>query len=380
VKELEQFPFLKDYLETNKHKLIEGPDRQKLLKEGKIRWFDYSVYRNREFFENVKVKIVCPYRAKENTFAIDEEGSFGTTDIYGILPKKESALDIKYLLAVLNSKLLTFWYAKAGKTKGVMLEYFTTPLKRIPIKKLPQDKQEPLVKLVERIVVLKKARYKLFEFWTKWATSLKNDERSLYDVLSKDKEFIREGKFNMTWTLKATFYPDEHLGKTDKLFQDFHVVGGVVKPIIRIYGIDKNNREELSFEVEFNNRELMLHIYLSLLQALESKAEIKTLSQLFDKTVIPIIKGVNRGLNELTPNIIKKVDDDFGRWLKEEKIEGVEPDIVKIDNEVENIEAEIDALVFKLYDLNEDEIKIVFDSLKTPTSYQSKVLEFYRKL
>jgi hypothetical protein len=124
----------------------------------------------------------------------------------------------------------------------------------------------------------------------------------------------------------------------------------------------------------------MLHTYCSLLQALESKLNIKTLSQLFEKTKVPIIKEVNKSPNELTPNMIKKTREEFEKWLEEKGIRELGADIVKIDNETEDLKARIDALVFKLYGLNEDEIKVVFDSLKTPAMYRSKVFEFFRKL
>jgi len=124
----------------------------------------------------------------------------------------------------------------------------------------------------------------------------------------------------------------------------------------------------------------MLHIYCSLLQALWSRVKIKNLLQLFTKTTIPTIKEVNKSPNQLTPNIVKKSKEEFEKWLKEEKMEKVEADIVKIDNEIESIEAQVDALVFKSYNLEEEEIKVVFDSLKTPRIYRGKLLEFFRRL
>jgi hypothetical protein len=379
VQNLEQYPFLKRYLEAKRHLLIAGPDRQRLLKKRKIRWFDYSVYRNREIFENEKMKIVCPYRAKENTFALDEEGVFGTTDMYAILPKNEAVLDIKYLLALLNSTLLTFWYREAGKRKGAMLEYFTTPLKRIVIKQVSYDKQQPIIKLVERIIFLKKANYNFIKIWTDWCTRLKNSESSLHEILCEDMKFMKTGQFEKTWASKVTFYPAKCEMPRD-VFSNFKIKGETMKNAIKIYGLDQNNKEKLIYEIEFKDRYLMLHLYSSLIEALKSRAKIKTLSQLLKKTIIPIIKEVNRSPNELTPNIIKKVRDEFESWLKKNEIEDVEADIVWIDNETEDLEAKIDALVFKLYRLEEDEIKTVFDSLKTPTMYQGKVLEFFGKL
>jgi len=116
------------------------------------------------------------------------------------------------------------------------------------------------------------------------------------------------------------------------------------------------------------------------MQTLESRAKVKTLSQLFAKTMILIVKEVNRSPKELTPNIMKKAKEDFEKWKSEKHITDVNPDIANIINEVDNAEAEIDVLVFKLYGLQENEITTVFNSLKTSSTHQAKVLQFLRKL
>ena len=116
------------------------------------------------------------------------------------------------------------------------------------------------------------------------------------------------------------------------------------------------------------------------MQTLESRAKVKTLSKLFAKTMILIVKEVNRSPKELTPNIMKKAKEDFEKWKSEKHITDVNPDIANIINEVDNAEAEIDVLVFKLYGLQENEITTVFNSLKTSSTHQAKVLQFLRKL
>ena len=106
---MKDFPNVQRYLLTNKRKLEAGPDRQKLMKSGKIRWFDYSVYRNLELFQTSDVKIICPYRSQLPRFALDRAGSFAATDVYAILPKDKS--DIHSVLGILNSDFLQFWYS-----------------------------------------------------------------------------------------------------------------------------------------------------------------------------------------------------------------------------------------------------------------------------
>jgi hypothetical protein len=89
---------------------------------------------------------------------------YGLTDTYIIVPEENCEMDIKYLLALLNSQVLDFWYTHAGKAKGSMNEYFTTPLRRIPIRKIDFSNPEEtsihneLVELVTQLVPLLKSR------------------------------------------------------------------------------------------------------------------------------------------------------------------------------------------------------------------------------
>jgi adenine-specific DNA-methyltransferase len=121
------------------------------MESGKIRWFDYSVYRNLDLFLSKEKRILCPYRSLTTRFAIDETGSFAATDIYAIIPV-ESA-DIYSILGILNSEFINFWYSLAGKRKGRMLEFFSNPLKKIPIPRFEiRNEITPLVKELLKIV------------------------------------------------------------------------------------------------------------------------------------------------------------------------------------------------------------------------------------
>jgi len=316
------------------------------------------------------------------TAALDENGEYGNLTGMYALYDLNSNYEPRFLLALLNSSLLDFYYKSLyGSTHmaGGYLNFHGSYIKNLPLIRAEAIQQKTIARYVYRVELLKKIRCILFKLWKEWSTRLKNDEFTLLKVLSKDGKLIRSGSFEKVWTSKVSFYPTE--GKMPrKIFNDFKIMGEMKRNRMVIYGMDKNNKEELVYEMEFNNRELMLHVYCSLLQALGSRRKIKTLSHVFTKTIVPVIKEVNRNSNELTPNIIKKVRDEFEDWLRQNKIENVEADIVKIDNEIEDLEARIDALVFKLYELEEEEIKLVFDSLKTSTIYQGKVFEFFRKL
>lgn len=371
-----KYPKTFDYLNTKRHFL---ETREKGRWKGSSRWYEYS--RAQNFGCHPLVKIITPGISTNANYALDENQYFIDRGSYGIILKDGVKIGYKYLLALLNSKVLDFFLkSTAPFVSGGYYSYQTKYLNNLPIKMVTDTNQQNKIEtIVNQIRILKKAYYKFLESWTEWCIQLKNNEYSLEKILADDARFIKTGKFQKAWTSKVTFYPTD-LKTPKKIFKGFKIRGEYKRNLLAIYGLHENDEEELVYEMEFDNRDLMLHVYCSLLEALQSRAKIKTFYHLLTKTTIPIIKEVNRGSNELTPNIIKKVRNEFEDWLRQNKIENVETDIVKIDNEIEDLEAKIDALVFKLYGLEENEIKVVFDSLKTPTIYQGKVFEFFRKL
>jgi hypothetical protein len=316
------------------------------------------------------------------TAAFDENGEYGNLTGMYALYNLSSDYEPRVMLALLNSSLLDFYYKSLyGSTHmaGGYLNFHGTYIENLPILKVEATQQKTIANYVRQLELRKKAHHIFFKIWKEWCTQLKNSEYSLYRILSEDAEFMKTGKFDKAWTTKVTFYPTEN-ATSNLVFDDFRIIGEPSKYVIRIYGLDENNKEQLVYEMELSNKDLMLHIYCSLLQALGSRVKIKTLFQLFDKTLIPIIKEVNENPKELTPNIIKKAKYELEKWLREQGIEGIEADIVQIDNAIEDIEARIDALVFRLYQLKEDEVATAFHFLKTSMSHQGKVLEIFRKL
>ncbi|MHA1827812.1 MAG: Eco57I restriction-modification methylase domain-containing protein [Candidatus Heimdallarchaeaceae archaeon] len=155
IKNLRTYPKIESYLYEKKALLIQGQDRLKLLLKNKIRWFDFSVYRNLNFFEHTKEKILCPYRSLSCSFSFDAEKHFGATDVYGIA--SDNRENLLYLLAILNSTSFEFWYRETGKRKGKMLEFFSKPLGTVLIP-VVEEKKSLIVKVEKILSLLKKGQ------------------------------------------------------------------------------------------------------------------------------------------------------------------------------------------------------------------------------
>lgn len=162
-------------------KILEAKRETKL---GRLPWYSLHWSREQEIFEGEK--IICPQRSYQNSFAYNNIPWFSSADVYFITKKNED-INLKYLLAILNSKLCYIWLYKKGKRKGDMLELYATPLEQIPIKIISNDEQEKYIQIVDRIIELKKL--------DKDTQDLENqiDEMvyDLYELTEEEKELVR---------------------------------------------------------------------------------------------------------------------------------------------------------------------------------------------
>jgi len=153
---------LNDYPHIKKHffryeKIIKArsEDRgemQAAMKVGK--WWVIFAARAGVDFESSK--IVCPQRSHMNTFGYNEDVWYGGTDIYIITNANYNSIELKYILALLNSKLFYVWLYYKGKRKGELLELLYKPLSEIPIKKISKPEQIPFIKVIDHILAITK--------------------------------------------------------------------------------------------------------------------------------------------------------------------------------------------------------------------------------
>ena len=126
-------------------------DERREVINGVRQWYELTWPRDPELFE--KVKIVWPYRSHENRFALSSSTWFGSTDLY-LLTKSEYELDLKYVLAILNSSIYYIWLYFKGKRKGNMLELFQVPISEIPIPVPDKSKINEIISIVDKILLL----------------------------------------------------------------------------------------------------------------------------------------------------------------------------------------------------------------------------------
>ena len=112
----------------NRAEFVRNPDRK---------WYVLAWSRDEALLQGPK--LIVSYRDYRNNFVYDESGLFGLSGMYFIATKAESAISLKYISALLNSKLLDLWYAHRGKRKGKQREYVERPINDIPIRRIQFD-------------------------------------------------------------------------------------------------------------------------------------------------------------------------------------------------------------------------------------------------
>jgi hypothetical protein len=124
-------------------------------------WYAYVYPKNIDVMS--ASKILVPDIADRASFALDETGEYAFTSGYGITLKGNVAESPKYVLGLLNSKVLDFYLKNVSTTmRGGFFRYFTQFIEQLPIRTInfadATDKalHDKMVQLVESMLALHK--------------------------------------------------------------------------------------------------------------------------------------------------------------------------------------------------------------------------------
>lgn len=149
------FPKTLEYLLKNKEYLLSRENGKK----DNSNWYGYIYPKNIELMKSPK--ILVPDIADRASFAMDEIGKYAFTSGYGITFKNTIKESSKYILGLLNSKVLNFYLRNVStQLRGGFFRYFTQFIEQLPIRlinfdvKSDRDKHDRMVSLVEQIMSL----------------------------------------------------------------------------------------------------------------------------------------------------------------------------------------------------------------------------------
>ncbi|MCI0645538.1 MAG: N-6 DNA methylase [Chloroflexi bacterium] len=157
IENLDDYPRVKAYLEEHRQTLEE----RAAFKRGDCEWWRFTWPLHKEKY-NLS-KIVTPFISPANRFALDTSTDYvGLTDTYVIFPTDKSP-DLRYLLALLNSKLLNFRFRYIGKAKDYRYEYVENGLRKIPVRLASASVEQELIELAQLMLDLNLVRQALYD-------------------------------------------------------------------------------------------------------------------------------------------------------------------------------------------------------------------------
>jgi hypothetical protein len=183
VEEVESFEDLpeniRSYLLEHREKLA---GRAEIKRNQNRAWWKYTFPMHKEYYKFPK--LWSSYRGKRNTFCLDRSSDYiGLTNTTAIFATNEK-MDIRYVLALLNSKLLTFRYRYIGKQTGSgVFEFFENQISQLPIPSIEESEQQPFIEKIDEIITAKKMG--------KETTELENEiDRMVYGLYGLSDEEI----------------------------------------------------------------------------------------------------------------------------------------------------------------------------------------------
>jgi len=148
-----KYPNTFKYLLSKKKSLEERKDSRKTFEDSN-KWYSLTRFGQLENFQ--KTKIVFPGEQKVPKFSIDNNQSgYSGARVFGIT-LTDKKINLKYLLAILNSKVIAFVIHSTFPVKaGGYYSSSSTFVDKLPIIQLSADKQKPLIELVDKILEAK---------------------------------------------------------------------------------------------------------------------------------------------------------------------------------------------------------------------------------
>ncbi|MEG1871157.1 MAG: TaqI-like C-terminal specificity domain-containing protein, partial [Peptostreptococcaceae bacterium] len=127
IKKEDEYPNSIRYISEYKDKLSMRRECARDIRQ----WYQLQWGRTQNIFE--EKKIIFPFKAGSNKFALDE-GSYFSADVYALRLKEQEKFTYEFLLFILNSNLYEFYFKAFAKKLGEDLyEYYPNNLMKLRI-------------------------------------------------------------------------------------------------------------------------------------------------------------------------------------------------------------------------------------------------------
>jgi type I restriction-modification system DNA methylase subunit len=302
--DIDSYPNTKEYLLEFKDELSERKDGAFISAERK--WFELNIPIDLSILESKK--IISPDISNHTNFTLEQGHFYCLNTTYLFVLRDDLKPLYEFVLGVLNSKLIEFYFAQISPPlRGGYYRFTRRYVDYIPIR-LPQTPEE----------------------------------QDLADEITKNVEQILE---KVKFEQKNEKFPDEYI-------QDYRSKGEEFDSINISFN---SNHKVIELEIEKDTNGRGYNITIGKKEKpifVESEAKVDY--------VVTALKGKSAKKDEKMQLLIPKSDtivEEILKKLEEDKAKTKSPSVAEL-------EEEINELVYKLYGLNEKDVKVIEDFLR----------------
>ncbi|MDP2208480.1 MAG: N-6 DNA methylase [Bacteroidota bacterium] len=317
---------VRDYPRIFKHLQKFKPilENKREAQEGKLPWYSMHWARTNDLFAGEKI-IVSKWPTS-NDFGYSDQDYYSDANTYLIKIKNHPKESLKYILGILNSKVIAYYFEQKGSKRGD--KYFfpkefcqTLPIKPIKTKE-EQKLHDKIVELVDEMIVERK---KLLEL-TRYISDPQFINKKYYDdeiPVLNDKTIVSSLGWKGARPLKrndAIAYSIGQIEPEKFTLVKYQMVGETLfesKAVVRLIGAD-------SSVVEIKCEKSMIDLLSTILEDYKQKS----LKEILDDVELP-----------LDPKLLTEKKTEISKQIK------------TTINKINHIQTSIDKLTMKLYSI-----------------------------
>jgi hypothetical protein len=298
-------------------------ENKREAQEGKLPWYSMHWARTDELFQNEKI-IVSKW-PPSNDFGFSDGEYFCDANIYIIKPKQETNESLKYILGVLNSKVIGYYFERKGSKRGDKYFFPKEFCQKIPIKPIGNKREKKLhdkiAALVDEMITERKKLLELTPYIMDTQFINQKYFGSTVPELS-DKTIVHSLGWNGARPLNRSDAIKYSLGKIepeDFMLAKVQMVGETLfesRSTIRLIGIDDS-------VIEVKGERKMLELLTTMLADYKNKS----LKEILDDIELPLdtkllqekkttmlkdIKALTKRITDLQENIDRVVMELYG--------------------------------------------------------------------
>ena len=330
------------------------------------KWWKWTSPRNLEIFGSKIPKLVAPYIASENKFAIETSGAFdGSGDVLGIKVNEDYPINIFAMLGLLNSRLYNFLHFIRAKPKDYRFEYYPNTILELP---LPNEeafnKKEISLgefnKLIEKLVEFENLKILI--------------EEKFKQVLLNNRMDLVELEFENVWkNLTKLGIIHNRIVPGDPTLESVALKISLIefKLCINYFSLDEQKWITIIEIIgDKKNRDIIKCLYLLLTLFLKENQIASRTSwrkgQIFSDIIL-------KNIRLFTADNLSGLDylNKFSSLIDELKINvgSAYMDLSSIDNEIMELEKNINEDVYEIFELNSEERKLIEDDIDFDIPY-----------